>query len=388
MRKSPGRCAQLACILEVMARKAGNVHPGRAFDDLTHRDFLASAAAIVPAMDSDETLGRMILHAVEATRAVVSSNANLGIILLLAPLAAATRAESLGSGIERSEVMNEAPALNSPPLGPALNSPPLGKGGKGESSEPKRMSRNRDNSEDSVCCNSSPDREVASDPPYPPLPRGGGRRLPLPECKVPMLEENRHYFRTLLKAVLAATTVADSVDVYRAIRLANPGGLGSVNQEDIGNEPTKPLRDVMALAADRDLVARQYANGFREVWEAGVPLLTEDWQKHGTLERAIVRCQLGLMAAYPDTLILRKAGSEEARLSSVRAAEVLDAGWPDTVAGRRAFAEFDAWLRADGRRRNPGATADLVTACLFVALWQDTIPWHDYFRPFAGLDYA
>ena len=27
----------------------------------------------------------------------------------------------------------------------------------------------------------------------------------------------------------------------------------------------------MALAADRDLVARQYANGFREVFEDGVP---------------------------------------------------------------------------------------------------------------------
>ncbi|HEV8059324.1 MAG TPA: triphosphoribosyl-dephospho-CoA synthase [Gemmataceae bacterium] len=289
MRKSPGRCAQLACILEVMARKAGNVHPGRAFDDLTHLDFLASAAAIVPAMDADEPLGRTILQAVEATRAVVSTNANLGIILLLAPLAAATRASSLRAGVE---------------------------------------------------------------------------------------------------AVLAATTVADSADVYRAIRLANPGGLGRAEQEDVRDEPSKPLRDVMTLAADRDLVARQYANGFREVWDAGVPLLSDDWQKHGTLERAIVRCQLGLMAAFPDTLILRKAGSEVARLSSVRAADVLEPGWPETPASRRAFADFDAWLRADGRRRNPGATADLVTACLFVALWQDTIPWHDYFRPFAGLDYA
>ncbi len=334
MRKSPGRCAQLACILEVMARKAGNVHPGRAFDDLTHLDFLASAAAIVPAMDSDEPLGRMILHAVEATRAVVSTNANLGIILLLAPLAAATRAKSLDSGTDRSEAMNKAPALNSPPLGPALNSPSLGKGGQGGASEPKRLSGNRDNSEDSGCCNSSPDREVASDPPYPPLPRGGGRGLPLLKRKVPMLEENRHYFRTHLMAVLAATTVADSVDVYRAIRLANPGGLGSADQEDVRDEPTKPLRDVMALAADRDLIARQFANGFTEMWDLGVPLLIDDWQKHGDLERAIVRCQLGLMAAFPDTLILRKAGSEKATLSSVRAAEVLAAGWPETPASR------------------------------------------------------
>jgi triphosphoribosyl-dephospho-CoA synthase len=289
MAKTRGRCAQLACTLEVMARKAGNVHPGRRFDDLTHFDFLASASAIVPALEAQLPLGLTIFRAVEATRVVVSTNTNLGIILLLAPLAAATRTGDLRAGVQR---------------------------------------------------------------------------------------------------VLAATTVADSVEVYRAIRLAQPGGLGTADQHDVQDEPTLPLRDIMKLAADRDLVAQQYVSDFAGVWETGLALLAEDWRIHGDLERAIVRCQLGLMAAYPDTLILRKAGAEEAQASSVRAAGVLAAGWPDTVAGRRAFAELDEWLRANGRRRNPGATADLVTACLFVALWQDTIPWRDSFSPFAGLNYA
>jgi triphosphoribosyl-dephospho-CoA synthase len=144
----------------------------------------------------------------------------------------------------------------------------------------------------------------------------------------------------------------------------------------------------MKLAADRDLVARQYASDFSQVWETGLPCLVEDWRRHADLERAIVRCQLGLMAAYPDTLILRKAGPEAAQASAVRAAQALAAGWPDTVAGRHGFHELDGWLRAEGHRRNPGATADLVTACLFVALWQDTIPWRDCFPPFAGLDHA
>jgi len=285
MPRSAGRCARVSCSLEVMARKAGNVHPGCAFDDLTHVDFLKSAAAIVPALDADEPLGSTILRAVLATRDVVSSNTNLGIILLLAPLAAATRAEALRPGLE---------------------------------------------------------------------------------------------------AVLQCTTIADSAEVFRAIRLANPGGLGEAGEEDVHDEPTRVLREVMALAADRDLVARQYANGFCQVWEAGLPMLVEDWETNGDLERAIVGCQLGLMAAFPDTLILRKAGAAEAQLSSARAAEVLEAGWPRTATGRQAFAAFDAWLRADGRRRNPGATADLVTACLFVALWQGTIPWRDHFTPFAG----
>ncbi len=69
-----------------------------------------------------------------------------------------------------------------------------------------------------------------------------------------------------VEAVLDATTVADARAVYRAIRLAQPGGMGSVPEQDIAEEPTLPLRAVMAMAADRDLVARQYANGFREVF--------------------------------------------------------------------------------------------------------------------------
>jgi triphosphoribosyl-dephospho-CoA synthase len=289
MHKTPGKCAQLACILEVTARKAGNIHPTQSFDDLTHLDFIASAAAIVPALDSAEPLGSTILQAVEATRRLVAGNTNLGIVLLLAPLAAATRAESLRSGLE---------------------------------------------------------------------------------------------------AVLAGTTVADAANVFRAIRLANPGGLGKAEQQDVRDEPTMPLRDIMALAADRDLIARQYANGFADLWNTGLPALTMAWEAKVNLERAIVQCQLVLMATIPDTLILRKAGPHEAAASREFAARVLDAGWPETEASRRAFADFDAWLRATGHRRNPGATADLVTACLFVALWQNTIPWLDQLTPFVGLDYV
>src|SRR4029077_8566790 len=104
--------------------------------------------------------------------------------------------------------------------------------------------------------------------------------------------------------------------------------------EDVHDEPTQALREIMKLAAERDLVARQYASDFAEVWETGLPALLDDWREHADVGRAIVRCQLGLMAAYPDTLILRKVGLEEARASSVRAANVLASGWPETAGGR------------------------------------------------------
>ena len=82
---------QLACLLEASAPKPGNVSPGRPFRDTTYEDFLASAAAIGPAFGrvSERSLGATILDAVRATREWTGANTNLGIILLLAPIARA-----------------------------------------------------------------------------------------------------------------------------------------------------------------------------------------------------------------------------------------------------------------------------------------------------------
>jgi triphosphoribosyl-dephospho-CoA synthase len=92
------------------------------------------------------------------------------------------------------------------------------------------------------------------------------------------------------------------------------------------------------------------------------------WLERGAgLETATVGCHLHLMASHPDTLIARKRGPAEAAESAQRARAVLEAGWPDTCADE-ALARLDAWLSIPGRGRNPGTTADLVTASLFVAL--------------------
>jgi triphosphoribosyl-dephospho-CoA synthase len=82
---------QLACLLEASAPKPGNVSPGHPFADTTYEDFLASAAAVGPAFALAGTvpLGETILEAVRATRRWTPRNTNLGIILLLAPLARA-----------------------------------------------------------------------------------------------------------------------------------------------------------------------------------------------------------------------------------------------------------------------------------------------------------
>ena len=274
---SPGRLAQLACLLEVTARKPGNVHRFRDFDDVSYFDFVLSASAIADPLDRVRVLGvgEAVLRAVEATRRLVASNTNLGMILLLAPLAGVAADEPLATGV------------------------------------------------------------------------------------LPVLRE---------------TTRDDARWVYRAIRLAMPGGLGVVEAEDVAGEPTVTLLESMRLAAGRDLVARQYANGYLEVFRVALPALRSSLGEGRPLETAIIASALALLAGHPDTLIARKRGAVEAHEASRRAAEVLALGWPDAPAGVSLLEDFDLWLRAEGHSRNPGATADLVTAALFAALRDGIIP--------------
>ncbi|MFN8709363.1 MAG: triphosphoribosyl-dephospho-CoA synthase [Planctomyces sp.] len=264
-------CVRTACVLEVMAPKPGNVSPGREFSDASVDDFLRSADSIAPviARVNPFIIGGTILSAVKATQASVGHNTNLGIVLLLAPLAAVPQTASLESGID---------------------------------------------------------------------------------------------------AVLDHLTVEDSRFVYQAIREARPNGLGNVTQQDIADEPTETLRECMAAAASRDMIARQYQNSFREVLCLGSDLLAESSKISDDLMVRIPWLSLRLLAESGDSLIARKCGTAVSDSVRAMAQNVLNAGWPDSNAGKELFEQFDEFLRDGAHRHNPGTTADLVAAILFAAL--------------------
>jgi len=108
--QSLGQMATLACLLEVSAPKPGNVHRGADFEDLTFYDFQTSAVAIGPVFDLAKQLrvGSLVLAAIQATQSVVSTNTNLGLMLLMAPLAKATVFDETAMPI----VMNELTAAD------------------------------------------------------------------------------------------------------------------------------------------------------------------------------------------------------------------------------------------------------------------------------------
>jgi triphosphoribosyl-dephospho-CoA synthase len=170
-------------------------------------------------------------------------------------------------------------------------------------------------------------------------------------------------------AVLARLGPADAADVWRAIGLARPGGLGASDRHDLGGPPPDDLVEAMRAAAHRDQIARLWATGYADLYRGPVADLRDELAAGRSLEEAIVRAHLRHLGREPDTLIARRHGGPAAAEVSRRAAAVLDGG-PDW---RAAAAEFDRSLRFP-RRVNPGTTADLVAAALYILLRERRIP--------------
>ncbi len=103
---SPGRLARLyqeACELDLQAFKPGNVSIYADGHGMTIADFRLSAKVSAPPLCNPKySLGEKIFYAVQATRAAVGCNTNLGIILLAAPLVAACENPSSGLGLRHA----------------------------------------------------------------------------------------------------------------------------------------------------------------------------------------------------------------------------------------------------------------------------------------------
>jgi triphosphoribosyl-dephospho-CoA synthase len=261
-----------ACLAELTALKPGNVHTYAAGHDMTVADFEISARASAEAMaDGNSTVGKRILTAIQATRAAVGCNTNLGIVLLCAPLAQAA--------------------------------------------------------------------------------------IQFTDSKL----------RAAVSDVLAGLTMEDASNAFAAIRLADPAGLGDSPRHDVREAPQVSLLAAMQAAADRDRIALQYANGFADVFELGLARLTEGRRRWSAPEWAISSAYLGFLAAFPDSHVERKYGRRAAE-AVVAEARHYDALLSHTADPRTILPEllaFDSALKQ--KDINPGTSADLTVAALFVA---------------------
>ncbi len=173
---------------------------------------------------------------------------------------------------------------------------------------------------------------------------------------------------------LQQLTRQDAADVYQAIRMASPGGLGSADRYDVHGDPPEDLLVAMQEASDRDLIAAQYVRSFVDVFDFVAPAICESLQRGWSLTESVIHTHVQTMARYPDSLIARKCGAETACKAAALAAEVLRHPAPSSPEYLRGLSTLDFWLRSDGHRRNPGTTADMIGAGLFVCLANQWLP--------------
>lgn len=172
--------------------------------------------------------------------------------------------------------------------------------------------------------------------------------------------------RQRLIGVLSAADRTDTDWLFRAIRLAAPGGLGVAQEHDVSGEARATPLEVMAAAAHRDQIARQYAEGFRDLFERALPLLVGYETRWLDPAWAAAGLYLDFLARYPDTHVARKWGSDQAvavcRRAAPIAAALAEAARPQVYA--EALRALDLEFKTAGI--NPGASADLTVACLLI----------------------
>lgn len=259
-----------ACRLEIEALKPGNVHVFADGHRMSAAQFLESArVSSGPLTDPALPVGQRILEAVRATRRAVSTNTNLGIILLCAPL---VRAAESGHGD---------------------------------------------------------------------------------------LHAN-------LRAVLDSVDMDDTKAVFEAIVAASPGGLGSAGDNDVREEPTISLVEAMREAAGRDLIARQYANGFDDIFGLGLSALDASLARGESGMWPTIAVYMAFLTSFPDSHVARKHGGEIAQkvLKEAQAIHAALDAETDEAARIVLLLDFDRDLKARGI--NPGTSADLTVACLLV----------------------
>ena len=171
--------------------------------------------------------------------------------------------------------------------------------------------------------------------------------------------------RSNLEDVLEESTVEDAIDFYGAFALAGARvtdvdsfSLKDQNWKEALKSSGKSLLDLMRLSAGHDLVAREWSSNYRRTFRIAERLAAQTgrWGYND----GVVRTFLEVLEEVPDSLISAKFGQETAREVSRLAGEAL----LDPTLGKAKKLDDDLLARDI----NPGSTADLIAASLFVSL--------------------
>ncbi len=178
--------------------------------------------------------------------------------------------------------------------------------------------------------------------------------------------------RENIKVIVESTTPEDAVDVYDAIFVVNPGGLGKSPKLDVTDSNSKKrileervtLFETFKIASAYDSITSEWVNNYPITFDLGYPYFTKQLEETGDINTATVHAFLKILAEVPDTFISRKVGQEKAESISAEAGKILEEGGLATPLGRNLIQNLDVKLRDPAHDLSPGTTADITEAVL------------------------
>lgn len=183
------------------------------------------------------------------------------------------------------------------------------------------------------------------------------------DCATPVL-------RSKASEIMRNTDVEDAIELYRAFTVAKVRVRRDVAELDVMNEASieeirnrqLSLFDILSISAPYDLVSRELVGGFEKSFRYAA-LIADFSDERLRLNDAITHAYLNLLAEEEDTFVKMKFGADKSRYVKERARGIVDRGYR-----RGELEEFDHELIKAGI--NPGSSADLIAAALFIAILQ------------------
>jgi triphosphoribosyl-dephospho-CoA synthase len=187
-------------------------------------------------------------------------------------------------------------------------------------------------------------------------------------------------FRDKVDLLIKSTTPEDAVNLYKAINIADAGGMGEQEELDVAEESSlQKLRDdglnmfdVLEISAPWDKLSYELTHKMPVTFNIGHPIF-RDVKSGYPLNQATVQTFLTILSQVPDTLISRKFGDKQAQEVSEQARHILDQGGILTSKGKALVEKFDQDLIK--RDLNPGTTADFTASSIMVSYLDG---YHDY----------
>jgi len=182
--------------------------------------------------------------------------------------------------------------------------------------------------------------------------------------------------RKNIKVIVESSTPMDAVNVYDAIQITKPSGLGKAPKLDVRDPASKQkildeqvtLFEVFRIASAYDSIASEWVNNYPITFDLGLPYFIQQLKETLDVNTATVHTFLRILSEVPDTFITRKVSLAKAKKISAEAGRVLEKGGLTTPSGRNLLHKFDKKLRDPANKLSPGTTADIMEAVLAISI--------------------